>query len=167
MIVYKDIISGDELFTDTFPMQVVGDVFYKVKCKMTSEKVSNDYNTGANASAEEAADDLEEKANSGLDVALQCRLTEPAPFNKKKEYLLYLKEYINRLKEKISAEDHAVLKEKLQPAMTELMANFKKLDMYQGESADPDAMIALVNWEEDETVPYMYFFKQGAIAEKF
>ncbi|EDN97668.1 hypothetical protein SS1G_12522 [Sclerotinia sclerotiorum 1980 UF-70] len=59
MIIYKDIITGDEIISDSYDLKEVDGVVYEVDCSMiTVGAVSVD--TGANASAEEADEGVED-----------------------------------------------------------------------------------------------------------
>jgi hypothetical protein len=42
-----------------------------------------------------------------------------------------------------------------------LLPNFKDFEFYTGESQDPDGMVALLNFREDGTTPYIVFWKHG------
>lgn len=42
-----------------------------------------------------------------------------------------------------------------------LLPNFKDFEFYTGESMNPDGMIALLNYREDGTTPYVIFWKHG------
>lgn len=94
MIIYKDIITNDELFTDSNKIVTVDDCLYEVLCHHVSRRSGGFVLDGANPSAEgedadEGADDG--KTESGLDLVLNQRLQETS-FDKK-SYLVYLKSY--------------------------------------------------------------------------
>ncbi|KAJ2130379.1 hypothetical protein IW136_005575, partial [Coemansia sp. RSA 678] len=55
MLIYKDILTGDELFSDAFDVQDVGGA-YEVDCKMITISSSGEIDIGGNPSAEEAED---------------------------------------------------------------------------------------------------------------
>lgn len=100
-------------------------------------------NTGANASAEEAAEDTEDGAITVLDVVHSFRLTN-TQFDKK-AYLSHLKTYMKKVKEamKTNGADDATVSafEKGAAAYAKkIIGNFKDYDFYIGESMDPDGM---------------------------
>jgi hypothetical protein len=35
MLLYEDILTGDEMFSDAFPVKLVDDIVYEVDCAMT------------------------------------------------------------------------------------------------------------------------------------
>ncbi|KAL1244334.1 Translationally-controlled tumor protein [Trichinella spiralis] len=53
MIIYRDLFSGDELCSDTFPMKVVNDVVFEFTGKHVVRKLGEVTLEGANPSAEE------------------------------------------------------------------------------------------------------------------
>ncbi len=95
MRVYKCIVTGDELFTDTYPIELK-DGLYKIKGKYVtrSDKV-NDCLLGANPSAEEQEEGADENSTSGIDVVLDNRLM-PTAFGSKKEFQAYFKDFVKR-----------------------------------------------------------------------
>lgn len=138
----QDIITGDELISDSFDLKEVDDIVYEADCRnITLGAV--EVNTGANASAEEAAEDTEDGAQTVLDVVHSFRLTN-TQFDKK-AYLSHLKTYMKKVKETMKAngaDDEAVAAfEKGAGAYAKkIISNFKDYDFYIGESMDPDGM---------------------------
>merc|ERR1712088_747647 len=144
MKIYKDVFSGDELFSDTYPMKLVDDCLYEVYGKHVQRKIGEDFDIGANASAEEAGEGTEEAMESGVDLVLNHRLVETG-FGKKADYMNYLKEY-----------------------MKSLLGKFSDLQFFTGENMDPKGMIILVDYKEynGEERPCVMFFKHGLEEEK-
>merc|ERR1712037_1049829 len=85
MKIYKDVFSGDELFSDTYPMKLVDDCVYEVYGKHISRTEGADADEGGDASTV-----------SGVDLVLNHRLTETG-FGSKKDYMVYLKDYMKRV----------------------------------------------------------------------
>merc|ERR1712212_77513 len=139
MKVFKDLLTGDEMFTDTYKY-------------------------------EEAVEGTDSNTRSGIDVVLYMRLQETS-FGAKKEYLLYLKDYIKSLKTKLEDTPQASNASKL-PAIQKplglLLKNFKDLQFFAGESMNPDGMIAILDYKEidGEERPVIYFPKYGLEEEK-
>jgi len=65
-----------------------------------------------------------------------------------------------------SAEEVADFQKRANAAAMKLLANFKNLEFYTGESMDTDGMVALLNYREDGVTPYMIFWKDGLVEEK-
>jgi hypothetical protein len=121
--------------------------------------------TGANASAEEAEEGVDDAAVKVNNIVHSFRL-QSTTFDKK-SYLTYLKGYMKSVKAKLQEKGkdadvitafekgaQAYVKEKLLP-------NFKDFEFYTGESMDPDGMIILLNYREDGTTPYIIVWKHG------
>jgi hypothetical protein len=167
MIIYKDIFTGDELFSDSFPMELVDDVVYKLKGKMRTESFEvNDSLIGGNASAEGGGDDGGDAATqSGVDVVMNGRLNEYAL--DKKSYMTHIKEYMKRVKERLQADkpDQVdTFTSKVQAFVKGVLGEFKEYQFFCGESMNPDGMLVLMKW--DGETPYLFFFKHGLDEEK-
>ncbi|OAA55054.1 translationally controlled tumor protein [Niveomyces insectorum RCEF 264] len=170
MIIYKDIITDDELFSDSFDVTNLakGDdkkpIIYEVNCAMITIGAVN-VDTGANASAEEAEEDVDDQAVRANNVVHAFRL-QSTSFDKK-SYLAYLKGYLKAVKEKMqqagkSAEEIKEFETGAQTYVKEkLLPNFKDFEFYTGESMNPDGMVALLNYREDGETPYFVFWKDG------
>lgn len=87
--------AGDEMFSDSYKMKLVDDVIYEVTGTLVNRSTEFAL-SGANPSAEEAADDADAIVEKGVDVVLNHRLCESYAFNDKKSYLLYLKDYMKK-----------------------------------------------------------------------
>merc|ERR1712150_171039 len=96
MKIFKDVFSGDELFSDTYKMKLVDDVVWEVYGKHVSRKLGDVQLEGSNASAEEADEGTDEASESGIDLVLNHRLVETG-FGTKKDYTVYLKEYMKKV----------------------------------------------------------------------
>merc|ERR1712244_64496 len=169
MKIWKDIFSGDEMFSDTYRMSLVQGVVWEVIGKWETRTQDDVQLEGANASAEEAAEGTESSSQTGIDIVLNHRLTETS-FGAKKDFLVYLKTYMKnvaaKLEEQGKGDQVDEFKKNIQPYVTDLM-------FFVGESMDPDAMIVIaiekevdIGGEKQER-PVMMFFKHGLEEEKF
>merc|ERR1719516_773348 len=97
-MVFKDIFSGDELFTDSYEIKLVDDVLYEVIGKHVSRTEGEVVLEGSNASAEgaDADEGTDSSTVSGIDFVLDNRLTETG-FGSKKDYTTYLKDYMKKV----------------------------------------------------------------------
>ncbi|THX53468.1 microtubule/calcium-binding protein [Aureobasidium pullulans] len=164
MLIYKDVISGDEMISDSFDLKLVDGAVFEVDCSRIT--IGNDnIDIGANPSAEDGGDEgTDDTASTELDVIHSFRLV-PTSFDKK-SYMGYLKQYIKKVKEHMksrgASEDE--IKEFETGVKTYVSSDtFKKFkyDFYTGESMDPDGMLVLLNYRADETTPYCVFWKHG------
>ncbi|EDW01350.1 translationally-controlled tumor protein homolog [Drosophila grimshawi] len=172
MKVYKDILTDDEMFTDTYKMKLVDDVIYEVYGKLVSRNQDNIVLAGANPSAEDADADIDTSAvERGIDVVLNHRLQESFAFGDKKSFTSYLKDYMKRLLTKLqesSPDQIDVLKSNMSRTMKDILGRFNELQFFTGESMDIDGMVAMCEYREidGESVPVFMFFKHGLQEEK-
>merc|ERR1711964_416906 len=73
MIIYKDILTGDEIISDSYDLKEVDGAVYEVDCAMITLGAV-EVNTGANASAEEAEEGVEDGALQVNNVVNSFRL---------------------------------------------------------------------------------------------
>jgi len=161
MLLYTDIITGDEVFSDAYPMKLVEGIVYEVESSLITVK-DGDVDIGANASAEEAGEALEDGAKQVNNVAHSFRL-QTTTFDKK-SYLTYLKGYMKAIKTKLeeTKPDEVTTFEKGAAAYAKkIVANFKDYEFYTTESMNPDGMVLLLNYREDGVTPYFTIWKHG------
>merc|ERR1712243_106106 len=173
MLFFKDIITGDEMFTDSYKYVEENDAFYKVIGKNITVKADDVQLEGSNPSAEGGDDGGfgDGDCVSGIDVCLHMRLQETT-FGAKKEFVVYLKDYLKALKEKLTEENEKEAIEKLpkiQTPVATILKNFKDLQFFTGESGNPDGMIAILDYQDidGEERPVVFFPKYGIKMEKF
>jgi len=139
----QDIITGDELISDSYEMKLKDGVMYEADCKKISVGGDN-IDIGGNPSAEEAEETTEDASQTVLDIAHSFRLNE-TQFDKK-SYLGHLKQYMKKVKETMKsrgASDESVseFEKGAQGKAKEIVANFKDYEFLIGESMDPDGML--------------------------
>merc|ERR1711862_431895 len=173
MKIYKDVFSGDELFSDTYPIKVVDDVLYEVTGKHITRSQGEIQLEGSNASAEGGDDEgTESTSESGVDIILNHRLTETG-FGSKKDYMVYLKDYMKKvikyLEDNDRAGEVATFKTNINKVMTGLLSKFKDLQFFTGESMDAEAMILILDYKDidGEERPILMAFKHGISEEKY
>jgi len=170
MRIYKDIITGDEMFTDAYKMKLVDDVIYEVYGKHTSRTEGDIKIEGFNPSAEEADEGADSVTQSGVDIVMDNRLAETG-FSDKKSYTVYLKDYMKKLVsilEERSPDQVEPFKTNMNKVMKDILGRFKELQFFMGESMEATGMIALLEYRDidGESVPVMMFFKHGLEEEK-
>ena len=172
MRIYKDIITGDEMFSDTYRIKLVDEVIYEVTGKLIQRTQGDIQIEGFNPSAEEADEGTDSAVESGVDIVLNHRLAETYAFGDKKSYTLYLKDYMKKLVGKLEekAPDQVdVFKTNMNKVMKDILGRFKELQFFTGESMDCDGMVAMMEYRDIDGVstPIMMFFKHGLEEEKF
>ena len=172
MLIYKDIFTGDELFSDSFKVTEVDGVIYEIVGKHVSRTDGDVVLEGANASAEEFDEGTDSATQSGIDVILNHRLVETG-FGSKGDYLTYLKGYMGKvvkyLEENGRKDEVDDFKKKINPAVKSLLGKFKDLQFFQGESMEPSAMTLILDYRDvdGEEKPILIAFKHGIQLEKF
>jgi hypothetical protein len=163
MIIYKDLITDDEIISDSYNLKEIDGVAYEADCKKITVGNEN-IDIGANPSAEEAEEGVEDNAKAVIDVVHSFRLNETS-FDKK-SYLSHLKTYMKKvkeaMKEKGASDDE--IKEFEKGALNfakKIVGNFKDYEFLIGESMDPDGMVILLNYREDGITPYVTVWKHG------
>ncbi|KAF8591541.1 translationally controlled tumor-associated [Ramaria rubella] len=162
MLLYEDIFTGDEMVSDAFPIKIVDDIVYEVNCQVIAIKKGADVDIGANPSAEEGGEELEDGMEQVNNVVHSFRL-QSTTFDKK-SYLTYLKGYMKAVKTKLETThpDRVAAFEKGAAAFAKkIVANFKDFEFFTGESMNPDGQVVLLNYREDGITPYLTFWKDG------
>ncbi|KAK5166639.1 uncharacterized protein LTR77_008183 [Saxophila tyrrhenica] len=169
MIIYKDVITGDELISDSYNIKEIDGAVYEADCTKIAIGGDN-IDIGANPSAEEGGgDDVDDTKQQVIDVVYSFRLQE-TQFDKK-SYLSHLKGYMKAVKEKMKergASDEAVKEFETGASgyAKKIVANFKDYEFFIGESMDPDGMVVLLNYREDGVTPFITIWKHGLKEEK-
>lgn len=177
MIIFKDKLSGDELFSDAYKMEDK-DTFIKFLGKLTTQKTGIDEKCiGANPSAEESQEAAEDGEKCGLDFVMAGRLKE-GNLCSKKDFQVYFKDYFKRLQEKVipcPCEDEdkteydckvKEFKKRAKGFFDFVMENHKDLCCYFGENDwASEFSSCFVKWLDDKNVE-VYIFKDGLDEEK-
>ncbi|KAJ8282560.1 hypothetical protein COCON_G00050790 [Conger conger] len=169
MIIYKDIISGDEMFSDIYKIKECDNgMLIEVEGKMVSRTEDiDDALIGGNASADIQDEGCDSTTISGIDIILNHKLQETG-FTKE-SYKIYIKEYLKAIKGKLEESNP----DRVKPFMTgaqevvkKIMGNIKNLQFFTGETMNPEGMVGLLDFREDGITPFMTFFKDGLEIEK-
>jgi propanediol dehydratase large subunit len=154
------------MFSDGYDFKEIDDIAYEVDAANIVVQ-EGDVDIGANPSAEEQAEALENGGQQVINIVHSFRL-QATTFDKK-SYLTYLKGYMKAVKAELakdSPERVEVFEKKAQDFAKKVIGNFKDYDFYTGESGNPDGMVALLNYREDGTTPYLTFWKDGLKIQK-
>jgi len=167
MIIYEDVFTGNEVFSDAYPCKLSPDglVWEANGMSITIDNSIDDAAIGGNASAEDGddggADDSKETA---INLVYAFKL-KPYDIDKK-QYTKYIKEYGKKLVEKLKAggatdAELDAFKTKMATKCKEILQNFKDYDVYINEDYNEDGMLPLLNYREDGTTPYFTYFAAG------
>ncbi|KAJ5088866.1 hypothetical protein N7456_012482 [Penicillium angulare] len=174
MIIYTDVVSGDEMLSDTFDIKPSPDcpILWEVDCRKYMKKVGEDIQLeGANPSAEDAEDDGGEGETVMVhDIEDQFRMVwlkvEEGLKPSKEHYKAHLKTYVKKVMKALEAKkaDAAVVdefKKNAAAAIKKISANYDNYDVLMGQSMDGDAMHVLIDFREDGVTPYATLWKHG------
>jgi len=171
MLVYKDILSGDELFSDSYPIKLVDELYYEVEGKVIS--TSNDIDEaliGGNKAVEPGEEDagVDASSTTGINVVMTHKLVETG-FDKT-SFKDWLKTYMKELKKRVEQKTPDRVDKfmsGMQKWAKDVLANFDNYRFYLGERLDPEGMVILQGYRDDQTTPYFIFFKDGLQEEKY
>ncbi|KAF2222550.1 microtubule/calcium-binding protein [Elsinoe ampelina] len=164
MIIFKDLITGDEVLSDSYDLKEIDGVVYEADCKKIAVGGEN-IDIGANPSAEGGDDEgADDATQTVIDIVHSFRLNETS-FDKK-SYLGHLKGYMKKVKEAMkekgaSDEEVKTFESGASGFAKKIVANFKDYEFLIGESMDPDGMVILLNYREDGITPYVTVWKHG------
>ncbi|KAJ6031653.1 TCTP family protein [Penicillium herquei] len=179
MIIYEDLISGDEILSDTFNIKPSADcpILWETDCRKYMKKVGEDFElAGANPSAEDAAEDDGGEGETVMvhDIEDQFRLvwlkTEEGLKPSKEAFKSHLKGYVKKIlkkleegkaENKVTAEAIAEFKGGAAAAIKKISANYDNYDVLMGQSMDGDAMHVLIDFREDGVTPFATVWKHG------
>ena len=103
MRVWKDIISGDEMLSDSFPITTLyDDAALEAKARFVTKKENEDCGIAANTEeGEEEPAAADDKTITVIDIVDVLRLQEITL--DKKGFMAYIKGYLKAVKEKLEA----------------------------------------------------------------
>ncbi|OIS97733.1 PREDICTED: translationally-controlled tumor protein homolog [Nicotiana attenuata] len=162
MLVYQDLLSGDELLSDSFPYtELENGVLWEVQGKWVVQGAV-DVNIGANPSAEGADEDegVDDQAIKVVDIVDTFRLQEQPSFDKK-QFVAYMKKYIKNLTPKLAAEQEEVFKNNIQGATKYLLSKLSDLQFFVGESMADDTGMVFAYYKDGATDPTFLYLAHG------
>ncbi|TLM24763.1 hypothetical protein FEC23_18975, partial [Acinetobacter baumannii] len=162
MLVYQDLISGDELLSDSFPYtEILDGILWEVPGKWVVQGAV-DVNIGANPSAEGGDDDegVDDQAVKVVDIVDTFRLQEQPPFDKK-QFVGYIKKYIKLITPKLDEEQQAFFKKNIEAATKYLLGKLSDLQFFVGESMHDDSTMVFAYYKDGCADPTFLYFGVG------
>uniref|UniRef100_A0A2K5S353 Translationally-controlled tumor protein n=1 Tax=Cebus imitator TaxID=2715852 RepID=A0A2K5S353_CEBIM len=160
MIIYRDLISHDEMFSDIYKIREIAEgLCLEVEGKMVSRTGGNidDSLIGGNASAEgPEGKGTESTVITSVDIVMNHHLQETS----------FTKEATRSKLEEQRPERVKLFMTGAAEQIKHILANCKNYQFFIGENMNPDGMVALLDYREDGVTPYMIFFKDGLEMEK-
>merc|ERR1711913_143128 len=132
MIIYKDILTGDEIISDSYNLREIDGVVYEAE-----QKIDVVYSFRLN--------------ETGFD--------KKGYLTYLKGYMKAVKEALkSKGADEATIKDFET---KASGYAKKIISNFKDYEFFTGESMNPDGMIVLLNYREDGTTPYVTIWKHG------
>uniref|UniRef100_A0A6M2F1X3 Translationally-controlled tumor protein homolog n=2 Tax=Populus TaxID=3689 RepID=A0A6M2F1X3_9ROSI len=159
MLVYQDLLSGDELLSDSFPYtEIENGVLWEVEGKWVVQGAV-DVDIGANPSAEGGDEDegVDDQTVKVVDIVDTFRLQEQPAFDKK-QFVTYMKRFIKLLSEKLNDENKEHFKKNIEGATKFLLSKIKDFQFFVGESMHDDSALVLAYYKEGATDPTFLYF---------
>ena len=168
MLVWKDILTGDEMISDSYKYAYIYEgACLEVKAKMVS-KGGEDFGFENN---EEDGGALENNVETVIDIVDAHKLVEVKDWSKK-DFTTYVKGYLKKIKAKLTEEGKQDRIADFQKGATEMvkfiLSKFEEMQIFSGESADFDGSLAFAFWADGDTDgPTFLYFNDGLKEEKF
>jgi hypothetical protein len=178
MLVYTDLLSGDELLSDAFSLKQVMDAdgtpvegLMYCESKMV-QKGGDAVDIGCGGAfggddPDAGADDTVETVNNVID---RFGYTE-TQIGSASDFKGWIKDYMNAIRQK--KRDAGVDKEKIKEFMacapkiaTYFLKRFSDVQFYLGPSFSPESMVFSI-YEDGDTTPRFYYIMDGMVANKF
>lgn len=165
MLIYTDLLTGDEMIADSYDLKEVEDAFF-FEVEGSWVTVGDvDVDIGANPSAEEADEGTESTSRKVVDVVDSFRLVEQSGYDKK-SFMGYIKPWLTKIVEKLPEDKQAEFKSKAQAAIKFLISKIKDLQFFSGESMDPDGTLCYAYYKEGAAQPTFLFPKYALKEQK-
>ncbi|RAL54344.1 hypothetical protein DM860_001472 [Cuscuta australis] len=159
MLVYQDLLTGDELLSDSFPYKELFDgILWEVEGKWVVQGAV-EVNIGANPSAEGGEDDegVDDQAVKVVDIVDTFRLQEQPPYDKK-TFVACIKNFIKTLTPKLDEENQVKFKKNIEAATKHLLSKLSDLQFFVGESMHDDSCPVVAYYKEGATDPTFLYF---------
>ena len=161
MLVYQDLLTGDELLSDSFPYkEIENGVLWEVEGKWVV-RGAVDVDIGANPSAEGCEDEgVDDQSVKVVDIVDTFRLQEQPTFDKK-GFITWMKRYIKLLTAKLDEENQEKFKKNIEGATKFLISKLKDLQFFVGESMHDDGSLVFAYYKDGATDPTFLYFAHG------
>jgi len=163
---------GDELCSDSFPYKIHNEVWYKFTLEQRTDKDTGDYDIGANASQEEAAESVDSSEQTDLNAVLNHQLERNMTMGSKGELKKFIKTFYPALKKATARKNPDLSPEELekrinkyQDGFKEMLADFSNCDFFTGKNMNQLGTHLFVRWEG--VTPYAYLPIDGITEVKY
>lgn len=160
MIIFTDILTGDELLSDAYPMtEILDGFFYEVEGKWVTKSTDVNVDIGANPSAEEEEEGTDSTTVKVVDLIDAFKLTEL--FNvDKKEFGRLAKQWSGNISKALEGKPELdEFKAKAGEGMKFILSKVKDMQFFYGESYANSG-------DDNGTLVYAYY-KEGKESPTF
>lgn len=159
MIIYTDLLTGDELFSDAHKYELIEDEFF-IKAEGKWVTLGDvDIDIGANPSAEGGDDEgVESTSRKVVDLIDGFQLNE-MPGMGKKDFMGWAKPWVAKVVEALPDDKKDEFKAKATPGIKYLLGKIKDLQFFVGESLDPDGTMCFAYYDEGASNPTFLYPK--------
>ena len=175
MKIFKDVITGDEMTSDTFQMTVeYDDAIYRVPSKNRPKDDLGDVDIGCgNAFGNPEGGEENAPAQGGVEMVLDVVANHDLKQvnMSKKEFMAYIKDYFKKIIAYLEEHDQKDrvegFKKGAQAFIKFIVPKYDEVELYtgaNGENEDGEIVggICISYWENEEAKgPMFYFFKDG------
>jgi hypothetical protein len=179
MKIFKDVITGDEMTSDTFQMTVeYDDAIYRVPSKNRPKDDLGDVDIGCgNAFGNPEGGEENAPAQGGVEMVLDVVANHDLKQvnMSKKEFMAYIKDYFKKIIAYLEEHDQKDrvegFKKGAQAFIKFIVPKFDEVELYTGANGENDdgeivGGVCISYWEDDSAPgPIFYFFKDGLKAE--
>eukprot|EP00694_Reclinomonas_americana_P004833 EC793092.1.p2 GENE.EC793092.1~~EC793092.1.p2 ORF type:complete len:161 (+),score=76.01 EC793092.1:81-563(+) len=160
MKVFKDIMSGDEMLSDSYGEEVDGPFVEAEGAYMMKD-------TGV-AGFECGEEGVEDGVVRVIDIVDAFKLQEVA-FDKK-QYQAHMKGYLQAMKAELEADGKPEAADELvaqaKSVIAGVLGKADELSFYMGENLQENSMVVLVEWDA-EGIPTFMYWRHGLMEEKY
>ncbi|XP_035694213.1 translationally-controlled tumor protein homolog isoform X1 [Branchiostoma floridae] len=174
LIIYKDVLTGEDMFTNRNKITVRDDRFYEVECKTVKMSFDvDDSFIGGNRNAEVEDGGKSEPGKIGCDIVVASKLESASLIHTEGDYRGYLKKYTKNMLKYLQKNKPGRVEgfKAAAQAWAQLVLpdNFKNWKFFTGEDDqyDMEGMVPLLRVREDGGTPYMLFIKDGLVEETY
>ena len=174
MKIFKDVITGDEMLSDTFQMTIeYEEAIYKVPSKNRPKDDLGNVDVGCGDAFTKNEGEDEQPAQGGVEMVLDVIAnSELKQVNmSKKEFMAYIKDYFKKiiayLEENGKKDRVEGFKKGAQAFIKFIVPKFDDIELYTGAHGENDdgeivGGICISYWEDEGAQgPMFYFFKDG------
>ena len=174
MKIFKDVITGDEMLSDTFQMTVeYEEAIYKVPSRNRPKDDLGNVDVGCGDAFNKKEGEEEAPAQEGVEMVLDVIAnSELKQINmSKKEFMAYIKDYFKKiiayLEENGKKDRVDGFKKGAQAFIKFIVPKYDDIELYTGAHGENDdgeivGGICISYWEDEEAKgPMFYFFKDG------